>query len=386
MSSYTIQSYHQLLNRTLTNAHRPIQLTCEVVKANTSQQRVFFEVASQGHRLQCGLSQAPKIPLKPGEPLVLDVSRAPKIWRNGNVGLWLPAYALHRTQKSEDTNAKERQCQDNMAALKAQALLEKQKEGHALRVARRIFLVTAQKSDAYADFCDELKKASHVAWDICTLNTVMQGQECVASAQAAFQYIQSHARDGDVVVLTRGGGSPEDLAPFNTLTLAQCVALCPLPVLTAIGHHRDQSLCDQVAYHSCKTPTAAATYLIHHTQLLCNPLERQVEYIHRLVTRNREKRQQRVVHYKHRLARLRAARPLARKLRIAECLHHIRNLIHAAQKARSLTCRVITEDGKALITPETLEQHIGKYVRITLPCGWLVVGRLEKKHVDPDTA
>lgn len=398
---HDIQNYHHILNRALANApdlwsrvgppadHHPVQLKCELVKANVSQQRVFLEVASQGYRLQCGTSSLPgrKPPaFKPGESLVLDVTRPPKVWRNGNVGLWLPTQAIHRSE-TEDANAKEVRREQNLSTLKKHSLLEKQKDTHLLRKARRIFLVTAKKSDAYADFCDELEKTVQATWDIHTLDTVVQGRECIASVQRAFQYIQTHGRDADVVVLTRGGGSPEDLVAFDTLAVAQCVAKCPLPVLSAIGHHRDNNLCDKVAYHACKTPTAAATYLVHHMQLLCNPLERQLDYVKRLVARNCEQRKHRLIQYKHRIARLRAARPLARRLRVAERLAHIHTLAEAARQARTIHCTITTlaQPKQTLSTTKTLAQHANRHVRITLPSGWFVEGILAKDAAIPDT-
>ena len=66
----------------------------------------------------------------------------------------------------------------------------------------------------------------------------------------------------DVIVITRGGGSRADLSWFDQQDLAVAIARCPVPVITAIGHEIDTSIADLVAHHACKTPTAAAEFLV----------------------------------------------------------------------------------------------------------------------------
>lgn len=66
----------------------------------------------------------------------------------------------------------------------------------------------------------------------------------------------------DVIVITRGGGSRADLSWFDQKELAVAIAECPVPVVTAIGHEIDTSIADLVAHHACKTPTAAAEFLV----------------------------------------------------------------------------------------------------------------------------
>jgi exodeoxyribonuclease VII, large subunit len=76
--------------------------------------------------------------------------------------------------------------------------------------------------------------------------------------------INSHEEDFDCVVIIRGGGATADLSGFDTLNLAENVANFPLPIITGIGHERDESILDMVSFQRMKTPTAAAAYLIDH--------------------------------------------------------------------------------------------------------------------------
>lgn len=66
----------------------------------------------------------------------------------------------------------------------------------------------------------------------------------------------------DVIVVCRGGGSPAELAPFDTEDLARAIVESPIPVVVAVGHHHDQHVADLVAFRSCATPTAAAEWFI----------------------------------------------------------------------------------------------------------------------------
>ena len=79
---------------------------------------------------------------------------------------------------------------------------------------------------------------------------------------AALNEINRHVDDFDVVVIIRGGGATADLSGFDTLELAENVANFPLPIITGIGHERDESILDMVSNTRVKTPTAAAAVLI----------------------------------------------------------------------------------------------------------------------------
>ena len=92
----------------------------------------------------------------------------------------------------------------------------------------------------------------------------MQGEQVERSVIAALDRINADVDAFDAVVIIRGGGATSELSGFDTLELAENVANFPLPIITGIGHERDESVLDLVAHTSVKTPTAAATLLIDH--------------------------------------------------------------------------------------------------------------------------
>lgn len=91
---------------------------------------------------------------------------------------------------------------------------------------------------------------------------MMQGERVEASIIAALDRIYSHVDDWDVVVIIRGGGATSDLSNFDSYLLAANCAQFPLPIITGIGHERDDTAIDAVAHTRVKTPTAAAEYLV----------------------------------------------------------------------------------------------------------------------------
>ena len=77
----------------------------------------------------------------------------------------------------------------------------------------------------------------------------------------------------DCVVIIRGGGATSDMSGFDTLALAENVANFPIPVITGIGHDRDECILDMVSHRRVKTPTAAAAFLIDHAQAVSDALD-----------------------------------------------------------------------------------------------------------------
>ena len=81
-----------------------------------------------------------------------------------------------------------------------------------------------------------------------------------------------HNAQFDCVVIIRGGGATSDMSGFDTLALAENVANFPIPIITGIGHDRDESILDMVSHQRVKTPTAAAAFLIDHAQTVLDSL------------------------------------------------------------------------------------------------------------------
>lgn len=124
---------------------------------------------------------------------------------------------------------------------------------------KRVAVITAPHGAALQDFLNVMKRRT--LWhDIVIVPAVVQGADSPRSLVAALKKAQS-LPDIDVIVLTRGGGSLEDLWSFNDENLVRAIHECHIPVMSAVGHQVDYTLSDYVADHRAETPTAAAETL-----------------------------------------------------------------------------------------------------------------------------
>ncbi len=98
----------------------------------------------------------------------------------------------------------------------------------------------------------------------------MQGEDVEQSIIAALERI--YDLPFDAVVIIRGGGATSDMSGFDTLALAENVANFPIPIITGIGHDRDESILDMVSHTRVKTPTAAAAFLIDHLKTVLDAI------------------------------------------------------------------------------------------------------------------
>lgn len=146
--------------------------------------------------------------------------------------------------------------------LKNEGLLEQNKELAVPLLPCRIAIVSSSSAAGYGDFMNHLKSDSSVNFKTELFEAPMQGNEAPNGVAAAFAAIAKRAEEFDVVVLIRGGGGQADLACFDDYTLAKAVADSVLPVISGVGHERDNHNCDEVAAVRVKTPTAAADYIL----------------------------------------------------------------------------------------------------------------------------
>ena len=130
-------------------------------------------------------------------------------------------------------------------------------------VPQRIAVVSSSTAAGYGDFFSQLDKNPDGYRFIHVLfPAVMQGNEAVMSIVSALDGIRKRKDLFDVVVIIRGGGSVIDLNCFDTYDIAAEIAKFPLPVITGIGHEKDDTVADMVAHTRMKTPTAVAEFLL----------------------------------------------------------------------------------------------------------------------------
>lgn len=149
-----------------------------------------------------------------------------------------------------------------MEKLKKEGLFDPAKKRVIPLPPSRIGLVTSEESAAYQDFL----KVLNARWsgvEIVVYNVQVQGEPAAEDiAQAIRQLNEQYGETMDVLVVTRGGGSPEDLAAFSTETVTRAVAGSAIPTLVAVGHETDISLAELAADQRASTPSNAAEMLV----------------------------------------------------------------------------------------------------------------------------
>ena len=156
-----------------------------------------------------------------------------------------------------------RKRQEIIRQLKSEGVFDLQKELVIPMFAQNIAVISSATAAGYGDFCNQLSDNDYgFVFQTELFTAVMQGERVEESVIAALDRINDRIDDFDVVVIIRGGGGTADFSGFDTLALAENVANFPLPIITGIGHERDECVLDMVSNTRVKTPTAAAALLI----------------------------------------------------------------------------------------------------------------------------
>lgn len=168
-----------------------------------------------------------------------------------------------------------RRRQEIIRQLTEEGIFDMNRELPLPTVVQRLAVISSPQAAGYGDFVDQLRSNPQGYWfHIELFEAVMQGDTAVGSILDVLERIVSDMEKFDAVVLIRGGGAKADLQCFDSCELATHLAQFPLPVITGIGHERDESVADLVANISLKTPTAVAEWLIARAAVFDGELER----------------------------------------------------------------------------------------------------------------
>ena len=182
-----------------------------------------------------------------------------------------------------------RKRQEIIRQLKAEGVFDLQKELTLPPFCQHIAVISSQTAAGYGDFCNQLSDNPYgFQFQTQFFPAIMQGEGVEQSIIDALEKIYSLTSSFspltskfDCVVIIRGGGSTGDLSGFDTLALAENVANFPLPIITGIGHERDESILDMISHTRVKTPTAAAAFLIEHLKEVLDVINGSQELITR---------------------------------------------------------------------------------------------------------
>ena len=173
-----------------------------------------------------------------------------------------------------------RKRQEIIQKLKSEGVFDLQKELQLPMFCQRIAVISSQTAAGYGDFCNQLSDNPYgFQFETQLFPAIMQGEGVEQSIIAALEHIYNEPFD--CVVIIRGGGATSDMSGFDTLALAENVANFPIPIITGIGHDRDESILDMVSHTRVKTPTAAAAFLISHLKEVLDIIDGSQELITR---------------------------------------------------------------------------------------------------------
>ena len=243
-----------------------------------------------------------------------------------------------------------RKRQEIIRQLKEEGVFDLQRELQLATFAKRIAVISAANAAGYGDFLRQLEDNEYgFRFEVTLFPAIMQGEQVEQSVIAALNQIYATVPVGsptglpsfDCVVILRGGGATADLSGFDTLALAENVAQFPIPIITGIGHDRDESILDMVSHTRVKTPTAAAAFLIDHLRRVWERITNAEASINQYVSEHLRYQQQRISQLatliptlalrrlsdsRHRIEMTESRLPVAIERRISDQKHRIERL------------------------------------------------------------
>lgn len=299
-------------------------------------------------------------PLRPGLGLLLRV----KVTFHEQYGFSLDVLAI---DASYTVGELARQRLLTLAKLEAKGLLEKQKALPLPLAPQRLAIISSATAAGFQDFVRQLQEAPY-DFALTLFPAAMQGDDAPAQIRTALAGIRARRSQFDAVILIRGGGSKTDLLAFDDYGLAAAIGAFPLPVLTGIGHERDEAVVDLAAHRALKTPTAVAAFLVERLARLEAAIFGYGEQIQALARRQLGQHHGALDHLTHR-ARAAAQRPVAEaqaqlrqrlrqaiqapKEQLRQLGQHLERYRHqvprAAQRALAQEQRGLRQRGRALL-------------------------------------
>lgn len=205
-------------------------------------------------------------------------------------------------------------------------------------VPQRVAVISSATAAGYGDFCDQLRN-NVFGYTFYTklFPATMQGAQTEQSVVAALDKICDFIDNFDVVVIIRGGGATSDLVAFDNYNLALHCAQFPLPIISGIGHQRDESVVDLVAHTRVKTPTAAAEFLVARI----NDFEKNIDEMAQNVAFSaREVVHDELLRLQQRIARLGVMQRV--------CVRHDAALQHLTMRLRNAAKMAISSEEKRM--------------------------------------
>lgn len=183
--------------------------------------------------------------------------------------------------------------------------IDRNREHQLNIVPQRLAVISAESAAGWADFNQQIaQNEAAYSFRMQLFTAAMQGENAAAEIAKRLREVGRRQSDFDAVVIIRGGGSKLDLLAFDDLELCRQVALCPLPVISGIGHEIDESILDLVSHTALKTPTAVAAFLLDRAAQLEGMLWQQQQRLQTLARQKIAREQQRLLQIADRVPRV----------------------------------------------------------------------------------
>jgi exodeoxyribonuclease VII large subunit len=318
----------------------------------------YFTLKSANAQLRCALFKN-SVPLIQHHP-----SDGDAVIVNGRIGAYpnFGTYQLYVDQiVAEGAGLLQLQLEELRLKLEQEGLFDSSRKRPLPEYPKTIAVITSPTGSVWHDIQDVLKRRYPLG-ELLLSPAIVQGDLAPASVIKALERITEDGR-ADVVIIARGGGSIEDLWAFNDERVVRAIFRSPIPIVSAIGHETDVTLCDLVADQRAPTPSAAAELVAPHIREYVQHLRSRAEWLTTLASRRMTTERAEIQGLHQRIARFDPKWTLQQeRLRIdrfADLLHRqlsdtLRNertrLEHQAQKLHLLDPRTLLARGYALVT------------------------------------
>ncbi|MEO9078400.1 MAG: exodeoxyribonuclease VII large subunit [Rhodanobacter sp.] len=282
---------------------------------------LYFTLKDSGAQVRCAMfkMKASALRFRPADGM--------QVLLRAKVGLYEPRgefQLVAEYMEPAGEGALQREFEQLKARLDAEGLFDPARKRALPVYARRIGVITSATGAAVRDVLSVLARRWPLA-NVEVLPVPVQGREAPPAIVSMLRKASVSGRY-DVLLLTRGGGSLEDLWAFNEEAVARAIHACAVPVVSAVGHEIDFSIADFVADLRAPTPSAAAELLVPDAVAIERHLRQLKQRLLTLQQRQLQAHAQRVDHLQ---ARLQLQRPQARLQRDSERLQHLQHRLIA---------------------------------------------------------
>ncbi len=333
------------------NQLRQVWVTGEVSSANRHRSGLFFTLQDPDSRasIQCvvwssQLSKLVQLPVSGEQLIVLGSIRIYPQRGQYQLSVWQALPAGEGLQALRLSQLRNR--------LEAEGLFDEKRKRSLPTHPQIIGVVTSAQAAAWGDIQRTLRRR-YPGLQVLLSPAQVQGELAPVSIVKAIERVERDGR-AQLLILSRGGGSSEDLVCFDDERVVRAIAQCSIPVITGIGHQRDESLADLVADACAHTPTAAAELAVPELVTLYAEHQQRKSALKDVVTQVMESSHNRVQHLQKRLRRL----PLDRQLRdeqktIARKRQHLMQATSRRLRAATQHCEFLRQK-LATLDPENV--------------------------------